>query len=455
MVNAHGGTEPGVTARFAPHPVAAQLRARFEARTGRIAILGLGFAGLPMAIELAQSGFSVVGLDIDANRVQRVNAGISPVTDVPDDVVNALVTADRLSASTSFGVLADVDAVIICVPTPLTIDRRPDMQFVVSAGRSIADHLHPGMLVIMQSTCPPGATRSTLLPLLQTAGDLRLGEDYFVACAPERIDPGNKKFTAHNTPKVVGGMTDECGTLCATLFESFIDRVVKVSSPEVAELSKLTENTFRFVNISFVNEIAQLCDRMGVSAWEVIDAAATKPFAFLPHYPGPGVGGHCIPVSPFLLNAAVKEHGLTADMIEAAGRVNEEMPRFLVAKLQRLLAERGKQISGARVLLLGVTYKPDLSDVRESPALALITLFQQQGVTVEYHDPYIPSLDFPEARLSRVNLDRELLQSVDCVIIITAHTWYDWNWVMENSVLILDTRNVFRFPTSRGNVVLL
>ncbi|HZU05178.1 MAG TPA: nucleotide sugar dehydrogenase [Chloroflexota bacterium] len=413
---------------------------RLRARSAHIAVLGLGYAGLPMATELAQAGYLVTGLDTDPERVRLISAGQSPVSDVPASAIAPLVERGRLRATEDFAVLAEVDGAIICVPTPLTPERRPDLRFVESAARSIAAHLHPDTLVVLQSTCAPGTTRRVVLPLLEASG-LRVGEEFFVAFAPERIDPGNTRYTVRNTPKLVGGITPRCTELAALLFAPVVEQVVPVSSPEVAELSKLVENTFRFINISFINEVALLCDRLGISIWEVIEAASTKPFAFMPHYPGPGVGGHCIPIVPFYLEAVAREHGMVAELIEVAGRINDTMPVFVVGKLERLLAERGKRLAEARVLLLGMAYKPDVNDTRESPSLRVLERLLACGAQVGYHDPYVPYVRCGGRLLHSLGMEELVTQRFDCAVLLTAHSAVDYEAIGRQVGFVFDTRN--------------
>ncbi len=379
---------------------ASRLIARLRSREARIAVLGLGYAGLPMAVELAAAGYDVTGLDVDAARVAAVNAGRSPVSDVADADVAALLAAGRLRADVDFAALAAADCALICVPTPLTADKKQDFRFVAAAAAMVAEHLHPGFLAILQSTCTPGTTRRVLLAALEKRG-LRVGEDFFVAFAPERIDPGNRRWTVRNTPKLVGGITPLCTEVASLLFAPVVDRVVAVSSPEVAETAKLVENTFRFINISFANEMALLCDRMGISVWEVIEAAATKPFAFMPHYPGPGVGGHCIPVVPFFLEAAAREHGLVAGMIEVAGRVNAEMPR----------------------------------------SLAVLELLAARGADVAYYDPYVPSVQVAGGTVYSLTEDALAAARFDAAVLLTSHTSVDYARLSGRCRLIFDTRN--------------
>jgi len=419
----------------------AELADRLRQRTACVAILGLGYAGLPIAVELASAGFRVIGLDVDEARVRCLNQGQSPVSDVADADVRVLVQQERLSAASDFAALRDADCAVICVPTPLSADRRPDLRFVEAAAAAIGDHMRPGTLVVLQSTCATGTTRGVVLPALEARSGLQVGEDFFVAFAPERIDPGNRQFTVRNTPKLIGGITPRCSQLASLLFAPIVEQIVTVSSPEVAEMSKLVENTFRFINISFINEMAVLCDRMGISIWEVIDAASTKPFAFLPHQPGPGVGGHCIPVVPFYLEAAARQHGMVAELIEVAGRINDEMPDFVIAKLERLLAERGKPLAQARVLLLGVAYKPDVSDVRESPSLRVLQLLRERGTDVAYFDPYVPTVRCGQATVPSLSVPALEQARFDCAVLLTAHTGVDYGTIARHADFLFDTRN--------------
>jgi UDP-N-acetyl-D-glucosamine dehydrogenase len=436
------------------HAPAQALERKLRERTARVGVLGLGYAGLPMAVEIAQAGFSVTGLDINRARVDAVNAGSSPVSDVEDATIRALLDDDRLRASTDFELLAELDAVLIAVPTPLKDDRQPDLRYVEAATRDIAARLHPGMLVILQSTCSPGTTRDVILPRLAATG-LEVGADYFLVFAPERIDPGNARWNVRNTPKLIGGVTPRCTELAQRLYRYFVDELVPVSSPEVAETSKLVENTFRFINISFVNEIALLCDRLGISVWDVIDAATSKPFAFMPHYPGAGVGGHCIPIVPFYLEAVAQKHGVMAAMIEAAGRINDHMPTFVIQKMARLLRERGRDLTPgrpARVLVLGVTYKRDVADLRESSALEVLRRLAADGYQASYHDPLIPRLEQDGRTLESVPLSAELLAGVDCVVLCAPHSAVDYDLVVAEAPLVLDTCNALK-RYQRSNVV--
>jgi UDP-N-acetyl-D-glucosamine dehydrogenase len=419
---------------------ATRLAERLRGRQAQVVVMGLGYAGLPMAVEFARAGFPVTGLDIDEDRVQRVNLGISPVSDVADAEVSKLVGDSRLRASNEFALLDSADCVVICVPTPLTAEREPDLSCVWNAAHSIAEHLHPGLLIVLQSTCSPGTTRGVLLPILKSATRLQVGHDFFVAFAPERIDPGNRRFNIHNTPKIVGGITPTCTQHAALLFGPIVERIVKVSSPEIGETAKLLENAFRFINISFVNEMAMLCDRIGVNIWETIDAASTKPFAFMSHYPGPGVGGHCIPIVPFFLEATAREHGMQGLMIDAAGKVNDGMPEFVVDKLERLLSKRGKSLAQTHALVLGVAYKADTNDVRESPALHVIKLLQRRGARVDYYDPHVPTVQCNGTHLQSLTASDTVQQRFDCAVLLTDHSGVDHAALAERVDVFLDTR---------------
>jgi UDP-N-acetyl-D-glucosamine dehydrogenase len=432
---------------------AAALAEKLETRSARVGVLGLGYAGLPMAVALGETGYTVMGLDVDAERTRAVAAGLSPVTDVPSDSVRALVEQGKLDASTDMAQLAECDVALICVPTPLGPAKAPDLTYVRAAARSLAQYLHPGMLIILQSTVTPGTTRDPLGTTLADAG-LEVGLDYFVAFCPERIDPGNNTWHVENTPKLVGGITPRCSELAQQFYTPVCDRIVRCSSPEVAEFSKLVENTYRFINISFVNEMSVLCDRLGVSVWEVIDAAATKPFAFQAHYPGPGVGGHCIPVVPFQLDALAREHGLVAELVEVAGRINSEQPRFVVNKLGRLLGTRGKALSRAKVLCLGVTYKSDVADLRESAALKVLEELRWQGVETRYWDPFFSTVRVGHETLQSVELNDEVLDWADAVVLLVPHTGPNYAHVAERVSLLLDTVNRLA-PLGSPNVVAL
>jgi UDP-N-acetyl-D-glucosamine dehydrogenase len=429
------------------------LERKLRARSARIAVVGLGYAGLPMAVEFARAGFACVGLDVDASKVEQVTRGRSPVSNVADGEVASLRADRLLEASSDARVLDTADVAVICVPTPLTLSGGPDLRFVEAAGVTIGQHLRPGMLVVLQSTCGPGTTSKVLQPLLERLSGLRAGDDFFLVFAPERIDPGNIRYTVKNTPKLVGGATPESTRLGCVLYEACIDEVVPVSSPEIAELAKLVENTFRFINISFINEMALLCDHLGVNVWEVIEAAKTKPFAFMPHYPSPGVGGHCIPVVPQYLQAAAREHGLLGELIPAANRINEAMPKLVVDKLERALRERlGKRLFNANVLLVGVTYKPDIADIRESAALRVFEEAFARGARVAYHDPFMPAVVLKDEVVRSVELNPLNLERVDAVVLLTPHTGIDYDSIIRASRLVIDTHSGLQ-PREAPNVV--
>jgi UDP-N-acetyl-D-glucosamine dehydrogenase len=366
---------------------------------------------------------------------------------VPSETIKWLVNEEMLCATNDFNALTDVDCVVICVPTPLQNGRDPDLAYVRQAAADIRDRLHPGMLIALQSTCSPGTTRNVVLPILADSG-LEVGSEFFVVFAPERIDPGNEKYNVKNTPKLIGGITPDCTALASRLYRYIVDTIEPVVSPEVAELSKLVENTFRFINISFVNEIAMLCDRMGVSVWDVMDAAATKPFAFMKHTPGPGVGGHCIPIVPFYLQSVAREYGLEDGLIKVAGDINDRMPSFVVEKLERLLNSREEKLEGARVLCLGVTYKSDVADLRESAALNVIAQLAARDADVYYHDPLVDSVAVAGVRYESLALTPETVRSMDAVVLLTAHKDVNYDMLLANSSLLLDTQNKLKNKSS-------
>jgi UDP-N-acetyl-D-glucosamine dehydrogenase len=402
-----------------------------------LAIIGAGYVGLPLARCFADTGMSVVLLDIDAARVSAINNGESYVEDVPSEALAALVEDGKVAASTDYDALRETDAVVVALPTPLSPNREPDLSIVLGAVRKIGERLRRGHLVVLESTTYPGTTREEVLPILEASG-LTVGEDFFLAFSPERIDPGREDWTVTTTPKVVGGITPACTERACELYSRAIDNVFSVSSPEAAELTKLLENIFRSVNIALVNELAQLCDRMSVDVWEVIDAAATKPFGFMSFKPGPGLGGHCLPVDPFYLAWKAREYDFYTEFIELAGKVNENMPYFCLEKITRALNSQEKAVKGSRVHLVGVAYKADVGDLRESPALKLIQLLRDEGAEISYHDPHVPEL--PEHGLSSQELDGSLANA-DCVAIVTAHSGIDYERLAERASLVVDFRN--------------
>ena len=420
---------------------------KLKDKSAHLGIIGLGYVGLPLAVEFAKAGFKVTGFDVAAEKVDGVNAGRSHVGDVPSAELAREVQAGRLTATTDFSVLAGVDSVNICVPTPLRKTRDPDVSYIVSAVEEIARYLHPGMLIVLESTTYPGTTEELILPMLRATG-LEVGEDFFLAFSPERVDPGNSTFRTHNIPKVVGGTTPACTETANALYANTLETVVPVSSTSVAEMVKLLENTFRSVNIGLVNELALMCDSMGIDVWEVIDAAATKPFGFMPFYPGPGLGGHCIPIDPFYLSWKARQVGFEARFIELAGLVNGYMPQHVVAKVAQALNEVGKPVKGSNILVLGVAYKKDIEDVRESPAIDIINRLQKLQGRVEYHDPYVPDLKREGMDLSSVELGDDRVAGADLVLITTPHSCLDYARIVEKARLVFDTRNALKGMTS-------
>jgi UDP-N-acetyl-D-glucosamine dehydrogenase len=415
-----------------------ELTGKIAARTAQVGVVGLGYVGLPLAVEFAKAGFNVVGIDVSASKTARVNAGSSYVGDVPNDDLAGAVNANRLSATTDFSVLTSVDTVNICVPTPLRKTKDPDMSFVVSACEEIARYIHPGMLVILESTTYPGTTEELLLPLLAKTG-LRVGQDFFLCFSPERVDPGNPTYQTVNIPKVVGGVTPACTEVGRHFYAQALQRVVPVSSTQVAEMVKLLENTFRMINIGLVNELAMMCDRMNIDVWEVIDAASTKPFGFMPFYPGPGLGGHCIPIDPFYLSWKSRQAGIEARFIELAGYINGQMPRFVVDKIQNALNDATKPLRDSHVHVFGVAYKKNIEDVRESPALDVMVMLKERGARVTYSDPHVPHL-----RIDGIDMAAQpesLASEADCVVILTDHSAFDYEALVRNARLVVDTRN--------------
>jgi UDP-N-acetyl-D-glucosamine dehydrogenase len=414
---------------------------RLKDRSARVAVLGLGYVGLPLATVFAEAGFQVTGIDPVAEKVAAIQRGESYIQDVPTDQVARLVSDGRLVASTDFAALAQADAVSICVPTPLRKTGDPDLSFIVSAAESVAQYVHKGMVVVLESSTYPGTTRELVLEKLIAASNLKVGEDFFLAFSPERVDPGRKDWTTLNTPKVVGGLTPACGEVASIWYQQALQSIVPVSSAEVAEMAKLLENTFRMINIGLVNELAIMCDRLGVDVWEVIDAAATKPFGFMKFSPGPGLGGHCIPIDPLYLSWKLRTLNYNARFIELASEINTNMPRFVVGKVQDALNEQSKPLKGSRVLVLGAAYKPDVDDLRESPALDVIGLLRQKGADVSYHDPYIPRISQDSWALESVTDLMDTVRVADCVVIVTNHKVYDYPSLLESSRLLVDTRN--------------
>ena len=423
--------------------LAEALEEKILTRTARVGIVGLGYVGLPLAVEFARAGFRVTGIDLDASKVNSINEGRSYVRDVAPQDLARVAESCRLAATMDFSAIAELDTVNICVPTPLRKTKDPDMSHVVAAVQEVARYAHPGMLIILESTTYPGTTEELVLPMLQKEG-FEVGRDFFVCFSPERVDPGNEKYQTRNIPKVVGGSTPECTRLGALFYSQAIEREVPVSSTRVAEMVKLLENTFRMINIGLANEMALMCDRMGIDVWEVIEAAATKPFGFMPFYPGPGLGGHCIPVDPFYLSWKTKQAGMEARFIELAGYINGQMPHFVADKVQNALNDQRKALKGSRVHLLGVAYKRDVDDVRESPALDIAHLLLARGAELSYSDPFVPRVAVDHNELESIPLDAATLGAADCVVVVTDHSAFDWTTVVEHSALIVDTRNALR-----------
>jgi len=425
------------------------LRERLRARTARTGVVGLGYVGLPLAVELAKAGFHATGIDLDSRKVDAIKEGRSYIPDVRTADVQALHAAGKLDATTDFSVVRDLDTVNICVPTPLRKTKDPDMSYIVSAVEGIAKHLHPGMLIVLESTTYPGTTDEVVQPMLEATG-LKAGVDFFLAFSPERVDPGNPTFQTHNVPKVVGGFTPTCSALAKELYGSAITTIVPVSSTRVAEMVKLLENTFRAVNIGLVNELALMCDRMNIDVWEVVDAAKTKPFGFMAFYPGPGLGGHCIPIDPFYLSWKAKQTGFDPRFIELAGHINAGMPHYVVDKVGEALNMRRKPINGSKVLIAGVAYKRDIDDMRESPALDVMGLLMTRGAEVAYADPFVPEVHGREWSggydIRAVDLKRGSIKQYDCVVIVTDHKSFDYAALLDEADVIVDTRNAIKQP---------
>ena len=419
------------------------LEERIADRSLCVAVIGLGYVGLPLAASFAEAGFRVTGIDVDQQRVEQARRGESYISDVSSKTLGELIAADRLQFTTDFAPLDGADAIIICVPTPLLKTRSPDLSYIISAAQQVRAHLRPGQLIVLESTTYPGTTDEVVLPELTATGQ-RVGEDFFLVFSPERIDPGNHSFHTRNTPKVVGGVTPACTALGQALYEAVIERVVPVSSARVAEMTKLLENTFRAVNIGLVNEIAIMCEKLGIDVWEVIDAASTKPFGFMRFSPGPGLGGHCIPVDPHYLSWKLRTLDYTARFIELAAEINTSMPHYVVDKIGQALNEQRRSFNGATVLLLGVAYKRNVNDVRESPALDIIAELQGRKALVLYNDEYVPELTWRGQSLRSQPLSSGLLQAADCVVVVTDHDYFDVSWIVREARYIVDTRNLMR-----------
>ena len=422
--------------------IALALREKITNKTALVGVVGLGYVGLPLAVEFAKAGFHVVGIDVLASKVDAINQGESYIQDIPTEVLRPLVEAGLIRATTDFSVVQELDTINIAVPTPLRKTKDPDMTYINNACNEIARNFGPGKLVILESTTYPGTTDEVVLPMLAKDG-LTVGEDFFLCFSPERVDPGNPNFQTHNIPKVVGGVTAACTELGALFYGQALQHVVPVSSTQVAEMVKLLENTFRMINIGLVNEIAMMCDRLGMNVWEVIDAAATKPFGFMPFYPGPGLGGHCIPIDPFYLSWKTKQAGIEARFIELAGYINGQMPHFVVDKIQNALNDATKPVRGSHVHVMGVAYKRNIDDVRESPALDIIHLLHQRGAKLTYSDPFVEKVNFDHGEMTRQD-NGAMVCAADCVVIVTDHAGFDYARVVDEAKLIVDTRNALK-----------
>jgi len=412
-------------------------------RSARLGVIGLGYVGLPLATAMAQAGFHTTGIDLDRRKVESINAGISPVPDVTNDTLFRLVVAGKITATQSLAAVENLDAVSVCVPTPLRKTRDPDLSYIIAAFEAIRNHLRPEQLVILESTTYPGTTRELVLPILERSG-MEAGKDFFLAYSPERVDPGNKKYTTRNIPKVIGGITRRCTELAALLYQNFVETIVPVASPETAEMVKLLENTFRSVNIALANEMALVCHKLGINVWDVIEAAQTKPFGFMPFYPGPGLGGHCVPVDPHFLTWKARMNGVEPRLIELAGHINSEMPGFTIRRVTDALNERQKSLKGSSVLAVGVTYKRDASDLRESPALDVVRGLREKAAIVYYTDPYVPSLEIDGSGIESVKLAPKVIESMDCLVVLTDHSGFDYEMIANHSSLVVDSRNALK-----------
>jgi len=419
------------------------LERKLKEQSAVVGVIGLGYVGLPLAVAFAKAGFRILGFDIQRRRVDWVNNGQSYIVDVGSESLAAAVANGSLEATTDKSRLKEVDAICICVPTPLTKTKDPELSYVINESEQVSKYLQPGQLVVLESTTYPGTTREVMLPRLERSG-LRVGQDFYLAYSPERVDPGNRENNIRNTPKVVGGIDPRSIRLAELLYQRIVDVVVPVSCTEVAEMTKIFENVFRNVNIALVNELAQLCEKMGISVWEVIDAAATKPFGYMPFYPGPGLGGHCIPLDPYYLANKAREYDFHTRFIELAADVNEQMPYYVVSRIMEALNSRGRSLKGARILMLGVAYKKDVEDTRESPSLKLIRLLRGKGADVSYNDPFVEQVQIAEDTLRSVEVTEETLSSADCVVIATDHSHYDYQNIVRKAALVFDTRGATR-----------
>ncbi len=417
-----------------------KLKEKMENKRAVVGIIGLGYVGLPLAVEFGDRGFKILGFDISKRKVSLINSGRSDIDDIKDEQVKKLVKKRLLKATLDFALLKNADCISICVPTPLSKTKDPDVSYILSAVNQVKKYLRPGQLVVLESTTYPGTTEELIRPILEETG-LKTGKDFFLAFSPERVDPGNRKYGIKNTPRVVGGTTPLCTKIAQLFYEQIIDKAVPMSSTQSAEMVKLLENTFRSVNIGLVNEVALMCDRLKIDVWEIIESADTKPFGFMPFYPGPGLGGHCIPIDPHYLSWKLKSLNYYARFIELAGDINSHMPEYVVERINRALNQFRKTLKDSNILVLGVAYKKDIQDVRESPALDVIKLLQNQGAKVKYNDPHVPSILMNSHVMKSTKLTSQLLRKADCAVIVTDHSAYDYDWIVRNSKLVFDTRN--------------
>lgn len=430
------------------------LKRKIALKKARIGIIGLGYVGLPLAVEFAKKGFMVSGIDVNSKRVQDINKGFSYILDVSTEELKKVVASMNLYATADFSVLKELDAIIICVPTPLRKTREPDISYIISAAKEISKYFGKGKIVVLESTTYPGTTEEIILPMLSKA-NLKVGRDFFLVFSPERVDPANKNFNTANIPKVVGGVTAECTKIAKLLYGQIVSDVIGVSSTRTAEMVKLLENTFRSVNIGLVNEIALMCDKLGIDVWEVIDAAKSKPFGFMPFYPGPGLGGHCIPIDPLYLSWKARMHGFEARFIELASQINSQMPNYVVDKIADGLNKFKKSINASKILIVGVSYKKDVNDVRESPAFEIIRILMEKGARINFFDPYVDSLNIDGLKLKSVILNRSLLKGQDCAVIVTDHTNVGYEFIVDNASLIIDTRNALKGMAANHKIVKL
>jgi len=431
-----------------------ELKKKISSKSIKIGIIGLGYVGLPLCVTFAKAGFKVHGIDIDKDRVEKIKRGESYILDVSKSDLARVARDKSLDVTTDFSIIKKLDAVIICVPTPLYKTREPDVSYIVAAVKNIKRYMKRGQIIVLESTTYPGTTEEVMLPILESDG-LKEGKDFYLAFSPERVDPGNPKYDTKNTPKIIGGISKHSTEISAFLYGQALETIVPVSSAKVAEMVKLLENTFRIVNIGLVNEILLMCDKLKIDAWEVIDAAKTKPYGFMPFYPGPGVGGHCIPVDPIYLSWKARMHGFEARFIDLASQVNSEMPHHVISKTAEALNDHRKPLKGSKVLVVGVAYKKDVKDLRESPAIEIVDMFMKKGADVSYYDPLFPYLKINGINLKCAKFSKDTFKSADCVVIVTDHTKVDYGFIAENSKLIVDTRNILKNVEVRSNIIKL